>query len=488
MPLQPPEALLELYNGDSVPFSQTFLQNIRTYNSSLAFASMNCTITQNLLQQVPYCFRIHGQVYYRVASLHPPPERNPRFCQIYIFDTERASLEREEQARHYNLNPHLLMLLHNVLREHHPLASMFYTMGQVEELENQRAANANIIPRQVFMHIRTDRADDQRRYNAAAANEIAAVFTSEDGTPPSCLKYEIVIHPRPTTDSRGNLRHNELQCIQRMNPNCDPMIYPLLFPYGEQGWRNDIRYVGHGNNRPYVSPMRFYSYKLQVRNNVFSTLHHGRKLFHQYIVDAYTKIEGYRLDWIRNQQAALRVDRYQGLMDYVERSDQEIDRTGRRFILPSTFIGSPRAMQQNFQDAIAIVRELGKPDLFITITCNPKWPEITSSLLPGQTPGDRPDIICRVFSLKLKQIMDDITKGKIFGDVSGFVYTIEFQKRGLPHAHLLLILHQSCKIREPEDVDRIVCAEIPSPLTHPNLYEAVASHMMHGPCGGDFPN
>jgi len=84
--------------------------------------------------------------------------------------------------------------------------------------------------------------------------------------------------------------------------------------------------------------------------------------------------------------------------------------------------------------------------------------------------------------------MDDIRKGKIFGDVSGFVYTIEFQKRGLPHAHLLLILHQSCKIKEPEDVDRIVCAEIPSPLTHPNLYEAVASHMMHGPCGGDFPN
>jgi len=104
-------------------------------------------------------------------------------------------------------------------------------------------------------------------------------------------------------------------------------------------------------------------------SDVFSTLHHAQKLFHQYIVDAYAKIEEYRLDWIRNQQAALRLDRYQGLMDFVERSNQEVDR--RRFILQSSSIGSPRTMQQNFQDAMAIVRELGKPDLFITITCNP---------------------------------------------------------------------------------------------------------------------
>ena len=58
-------------------------------------------------------------------------------------------------------------------------------------------------------------------------------------------------------------------------------------------------------------------------------------------------------------------------------------RVGRPVILPSSFIGSPRNMQQNYQDAMAIVRKFGKPDLFITVTCNPNWREIVENLFPG---------------------------------------------------------------------------------------------------------
>jgi hypothetical protein len=81
----------------------------------------------------------------------------------------------------------------------------------------------------------------------------------------------------------------------------------------------------------------------------------------------------------------------------------------------SYITGSPRDQQARFQDAMAIVRKQGKPDLFITITCNTKWPEIVSALLPGQTAQDRPDITARVFHLKLKDIMDDLTYKGIFG-------------------------------------------------------------------------
>jgi len=49
-------------------------------------------------------------------------------------------------------------------------------------------------------------------------------------------------------------------------------------------------------------------------------------------------------------------------------------------------------MLQNYQDAMAIVAKFGKPDLFITMTCNPKWREIEENLLPGQQASDRPDI------------------------------------------------------------------------------------------------
>ena len=46
-------------------------------------------------------------------------------------------------------------------------------------------------------------------------------------------------------------------------------------------------------------------------------------------------------------------------------------------------------MFQLYQDAMAIVRKYGKPDLFITMTCNLKSREIEENLLPGQSASDR---------------------------------------------------------------------------------------------------
>ena len=79
-------------------------------------------------------------------------------------------------------------------------------------------------------------------------------------------------------------------------------------------------------------------------------------------------------------------------------------------------------MNKLYQDAMGIVRSLGKPDLFITMTCNPKWPEITRELLPGKSAADRPDLIMRVFNLRLKELLRDLTKKLIFGKVLGKVF------------------------------------------------------------------
>ncbi|XP_058763736.1 uncharacterized protein LOC131637166 [Vicia villosa] len=63
------------------------------------------------------------------------------------------------------------------------------------------------------------------------------------------------------------------------------------------------------------------------------------------------------------------------------------------------------------------------------------------------------------------------------------MYTIEFQKRGLPHAHILIFLHPQNKYPTPADIDKIISAEIPDPNVHPTLYKLVSAHMIHGPCG-----
>jgi hypothetical protein len=76
----------------------------------------------------------------------------------------------------------------------------------------------------------------------------------------------------------------------------------------------------------------------------------------------------------------------QGLGDRVQEVDGDHTQVGKAIILPATHTGSPRDMSNQFQDAMSLVRKYGKPDLFITMTCNPKWTEITGALSPGERP------------------------------------------------------------------------------------------------------
>ena len=66
-------------------------------------------------------------------------------------------------------------------------------------------------------------------------------------------------------------------------------------------------------------------------------------------------------------------------------------------------------MQQNYQDAMVIVATHSQPELFITMTCNLKWREITENLLQGQRTSDLPDIVARVFYMKLSELLDDLS-------------------------------------------------------------------------------
>jgi len=125
---------------------------------------------------------------------------------------------------------------------------------------------------------------------------------------------------------------------------------------------------------------------------------------------------------------------------------QDPSSIGHRFILPSSFVGGNRSMVQLYQDAMALCWGHGKPDLFVTITCNPNWPDIGRNLLPGKNPTNRPDLITRVFNLRVQEILRDILKVSVLGSVVAYVRVTEFQKRGLPHFQLLLFLDLASKL------------------------------------------
>jgi hypothetical protein len=242
--------------------------------------------------------------------------------------------------------------------------------------------------------------------------------------------------PSENRDIRGHLlilhRGKGFTRINTQKSMCDPMTYPLLFPNGDHGWDQNLKRrnpddeqedtqninqeelqfmeeeariaefenanntvvndpepeieedidpddsvrisdVNRRGSRLRITQCEFYSNKLSIRKGIFNGCLYGGPLTQQFIVDSYTKIEANRLNYLETHQKYLHVTQYNGLMDYIStRAAEDNITVGTPVILPSSFTGSPRAMKQGYQDAMAICGRFGKPTFFLTFTCNPK--------------------------------------------------------------------------------------------------------------------
>ncbi|KAI5407486.1 hypothetical protein KIW84_053660 [Lathyrus oleraceus] len=157
-------------------------------------------------------------------------------------------------------------------------------------------------------------------------------------------------------------------------------------------------------------------------------------------------MESERLRWLRKNQSKLRVGKYHNLNEYNSNGETHGSNTGKRVVLPSSYIGSRRYMDQLYFDGMVICSYVGLPDLFITFTCNPNWPEIQRLLGSVHLKAsDLPDIISRVFKMKFDELLSDLTKKSLLG--------------------------------------KVLASEIPDQDTNEELYNLFKTHMIHGPCG-----
>ena len=498
-PGAPPPILQDLLSG---PSTAPFRKNIRFYNSALGFTSFGAALADpnDFGSRGPPVVIVHGHVYHYAHTLFPGTA--PKYAQLYMYDTAEASVLRAANNPH--LDPELLHLLAEALDEiDNPYVRGFRRIKEILEERGALSGDSLESLSGLKLGFAAAREGDTRRYNAPQAEEVAVCFESADGAPPS--SRDIVVWP----ENRPAYR------IADTNDHVDPLTYPLLFPRGDPGWTVNLKHCGRLTAvRNNVTCGQFYKMKLAIRDlHGWALPHSGGLLFQQYLCDMYCRMEAQTLYYLRQHQTKLRKHTYAGLQTWVGdrtrlgRSECSSDipspapaRCGTPVMLPSTFKGSPRQLQQNLQDALTIVRRVGRPDYFVTFTANPSWPEIREVLDGTRTePSMRPDLVARVFWLRLQSLLKDLVEPRsggarrdgprrVLGRVLGYTWVVEFQKRGLPHAHILLIMAPEDRPSTTTCINAAVCAELPPDAEgYSELRQIVIRSMIHGPCGHRNP-
>ncbi|KAK9665852.1 hypothetical protein RND81_14G140800 [Saponaria officinalis] len=425
------------------------------YNNLFAFSSIRGCIDSKTQKGI-YVFKLHGQIYQIIPDLIPN-DAQPKYLKLYFYDGQHEAENRLNYflELHQNVIEKLIEISQANLYD-----KFFRSLREVQVHENVKIAiNRNTIL-------------DQRVYNTPTSDEVVVIWSEDSSSSSSSALHILVIG-----------KSNESHRIMHYYGCYDPLQYPLLFPRGECGWSQGFPRVAKGHREVensclvrmpldsaqdaegllneearcsaearlsgdrHVSCREYYCYMLQIRPNNYM-LRAGCCL-QQYVVDMYVKVENTRLDFFRKNQDTIRAELYQGILDTLESGENCAANIRRRVILPPTFLGGPRDMKKRYLNAMSLVQKYGKPDLFITMTCNSSWPEIKEQLVAGEKAQNRPNLVSR---------------------------------RGLPHAHFLIILKTEFKMKCPGDYDKFISVEILSEA-EVQLGKSMLRHMMHSPCG-----
>jgi hypothetical protein len=422
--------------------------HIRQYNAALAMASIG--YSGQAMGGRPHVdgygsLKISGRVYHCIGGMLPVDDQAPSWGQLFMLDAAEATQLRGVHSRcTVLLRPAVLSDLHSRLVLHNSWIAEFVAAGGSH--------------------------DDELVWSSDDVSMRAGMVAVRG----SSGARSIVVKKRTGT----------LIQISDQHPLYFPLAYILLWPAGGIGYSDCMTRTDPATGEV-LGKMHMLEWAryLLMRRSEASLLHLCGKLSLEFLCDVWSTIECRNLSYLASSsiQSQFRSSRFSTLMDQLHSDgSRNLRRLGVPVLLPSSFAGSPRWYHALFHDALALPSATHLPDLFITVTFNPEWPELNRILPAHSNIHDHPDVVARVFWMRFSRIMKDVVDHGVFGKVISYCYRIEWQLRGFPHAHVLLILQN--RIVSAEAVDRCVSAEVPDPATEPELHRLVGQFMIHGPC------
>jgi hypothetical protein len=390
----------------------------------------------------PSFVAISGRIYHRLRS----GSNANSAVRWLLYDGFDPSATPHSDA---SIPPQWITLLRECFLRVNPLTRSLYFLHDLQIHNPNNFSDASVVIRDT------------------GASEIAAIM---------CYDNTVLsdVTPRCLVVSQQCGQDQYIPTISRL---WEPLAYPLFFPSGTLGWGliGSLESSAHQYNSSDLDAPTTQIWLYRARLLREPRFHIFGRLTNEYVVDMFTRELECRLRYIRSNQSRLRsLEHDAALMgeDTIEVSEN--------IYLPASFLGSRQWVSNQIADSLAIAAAYGPPTFFLTFTCNSDWPEIQSQLLPGQNFTDIPVVVCRVFKQKLSKLMSALRT--MFPNAGKLVYSItsiEFQKRGLPHAHILLKYTQDCL--QPEHIDQVISATLPSDSADSALVLKFMVHQSHPP-------
>ncbi|CAL1357031.1 unnamed protein product [Linum trigynum] len=248
-----PSFLDNLLDVNGGPDAKHFRKEVRPYNAMFSMSSTGAKLDRRVTNSSgPYSFVICGANYHHMGSLLPPEGRKARFSQLYVFDTDDEVGDRLSNFSSTNLalRPHIVDGLIKMFDQTNELVKTFRRVAR----EVQDPANHNL-----RLRIAGNREEGNRQYDLPTGTDIAGLipgdFNAEDGD------RDIII----------NHRAEGLQRIVSLNPKFHALQFPVLFPYGEDGFHLGIKcnqiHSSTNAKRKNVTEREFHAFRLQHRQS-----------------------------------------------------------------------------------------------------------------------------------------------------------------------------------------------------------------------------
>ena len=210
---------MQLYN-DPVE-ARHFKKNIRRYNSIIAFTSMGGRVDHSINKGgAKYIYRLNGQNHHVFGSLIPNNGDDPKFCQLYIYDTEHEFENRMKWVDMDNgdkIDQDIVKSLMEMPESTNELVP-FFRMARDRFKEN--------LVQDLKIVMKVCCAVTGRENFIGPSNEVGAIIVGD--LEDTCGERDIIIE----SFQKG------LERISDIHPKLMSLRYPLLFPSGEDGYHD----------------------------------------------------------------------------------------------------------------------------------------------------------------------------------------------------------------------------------------------------------